>query len=124
MIALVRSKSGREKLAVITMLESTTLQEFQAREQEEQLARSLGTLAAALAHEIQNPLSGVKGILQLLDRELQNTKIKNTSISMMLAELDRVERLLKQLLLHSHPVPLEKILFNIHDLLNTVIRFE
>jgi len=123
-IAPVRSKSGRVKLAVITMLESTTLQEFQAREQEEQLARSLGTLAAALAHEIQNPLSGVRGMLQLLDRDLQNTKIKNTSISMMLAELDRVERLLKQLLLHSHPVPLEKILFDIHDLLNTVIRFE
>ena len=38
-IAPVRSKSGRVKLAVITMLESTTLQEFQAREQEEQLAR-------------------------------------------------------------------------------------
>ena len=63
-------------------------------------------------------------MLQLLDRDLQNTKIKNTSISMMLAELDRVERLLKQLLLHSHPIPLERILFDIHDLLNTVIRFE
>ena len=106
------------------MLESTALQEFQAREQEEQLAGSLWTLAAALAHEIQNPLGGVRGMLQLLDRDLRNTKIKNTSISMMLAELDRVERLLKQLLLQSHLVPLEKILFDIHDLLNTVIRFE
>ena len=95
MIAPVRSKSSRVKLTVITMLESTTLQEFQAREQEEQLARSLGTLAAALAHEIQNPLSGVRGMLQLLDRDLQNTKIKNTSISMMLAKLDRGKRLLK-----------------------------
>ncbi len=32
-------------------------------------------------------------MLQLLDRDLRNTKIKNTSISMMLTELDRVERL-------------------------------
>ena len=44
-------------------------------------------------------------MLQLLEHDLQNTKIKNASISMMLDELDRVEYLLMMLLLHSHPVP-------------------
>ncbi|MBC8258239.1 MAG: PAS domain-containing protein [SAR324 cluster bacterium] len=123
-IAPIRNKSGLVKKALLTLLESTTLQESQAREQEEQLARSLGTLVASLAHEIQNPLSGVKGMLQLLERDLNKAKIKNPSTGMMLAELDRVERLLKQLLLHSHQVPLEKTSFDVHDLLNTVIRFE
>ncbi len=52
-IAPVRNKTGKVKQAVITLLESTTLQETQAREQEEQLSRALGTLAASLAHEIQ-----------------------------------------------------------------------
>lgn len=123
-IAPVRNKYGRVKLAVITLLESTNLQESQAREQEEQLARSLGTLAASLAHEIQNPLSGVRGMLQLLERDLHKSKIKNSSIDMMLAELDRVERLLRQLLLHSHPMPLDLTSFDVHELLNTVILFE
>ena len=123
-IAPVRNKSGMVKQAVVTLLESTTLQETQAREQEEQLARSLGTLAASLAHEIQNPLSGVRGMLQLLERDLQNSKINNSTTGMMLAELDRVERLLKQLLFLSHTVPLEKTSFDVHNLLNTVIRFE
>ena len=123
-IAPVRNKTGKVKQAVITLLESTTLQETQAREQEEQLSRALGTLAASLAHEIQNPLSGVRGMLQLLERDLQKSKISNSSTGMMLAELDRVERLLKQLLLHSHPLPLELISFNVHELLNALIRFE
>jgi two-component system nitrogen regulation sensor histidine kinase GlnL len=123
-IAPVRNKTGKVKQAVITLLESTTLQETQAREQEEQLSRALGTLAASLAHEIQNPLSGVRGMLQLLERDLQKSKISNSSTGMMLAELDRVERLLKQLLLHSHPLPLELTSFDVHELLNTVIRFE
>ena len=123
-IAPVRNKTGKVKQAVITLLESTTLQETQAREQEEQLSRALGTLAASLAHEIQNPLSGVRGMLQLLERDLQESKISNSSTGMMLAELDRVERLLKQLLLHSHPLPLELTSFDVHELLNTVIRFE
>ena len=43
---------------------------------------------------------------------------------MVLAEIDRVERLLKQLLLHSGPIPLVASRFNIHELLNTVIQFE
>jgi len=43
---------------------------------------------------------------------------------MMLNELDRVERLLKQLLLHSGPMPLDSSRLNIHELLNTVIQFE
>jgi len=123
-IAPVRNKTGKVKQAVITLLESTTLQETQAREQEEQLSRALGTLAASLAHEIQNPLSGVRGMLQLLERDLQKSKISNSSIGMMLAELDRVERLLKQLLLHSHPLPLVLTSFDVHELLNAVIRFE
>ncbi len=123
-IAPVRNKTGKVKQVVITLLESTTLQETQAREQEEQLSRALGTLAASLAHEIQNPLSGVRGMLQLLERDLQKSKISNSSTGMMLAELDRVERLLKQLLLHSHPLPLELTSFDVHELLNTVIRFE
>ena len=123
-IAPVRNKTGKVKQAVITLLESTTLQETQAREQEEQLSRALGTLAASLAHEIQNPLSGIRGMLQLLERDLQKSKISNSSTGMMLAELDRVERLLKQLLLHSHPLPLVLTSFDVHELLNTVIRFE
>ena len=123
-IAPVFNKSGLVKQAVITLLESTNLLESQAREQEEQLARSLGKLAASLAHEKQNPLSGVRGMLQLLERDLNEAKIKNTSTEMMLSELDRVERLLKQLLLHSQPMPLEISSFDVHGLLNTVILFE
>ena len=43
---------------------------------------------------------------------------------MTLNEIDRVERLLKQLLLHSGPMSLDSSRFNIHELLNTVIQFE
>ena len=123
-IAPVRNESGIVDKALITLLESTAHQEFQARELEEKLSSSLGELAGAMAHEIQNPLSGIKGMLQLMQRELQSIKIKNNSISMVLNEIDRVERILKQLLLHSGPMPLDSSRFNIHELLNTVIQFE
>ena len=79
-IAPVRNESGIVDKALITLLESTAHQEFQARELEEKLSSSLGELAGAMAHEIQNPLSGIKGMLQLMQRELQSTKIKNNPV--------------------------------------------
>lgn len=63
-------------------------------------------------------------MLQLLDLDLQNTKINKTFISMRLTELDWVTLLLDQLLLHSHLVPLDKSLFDIFDLQNTIISLE
>lgn len=123
-ISPVLDNSDKVENVVITILENTNLHENQEREHEEQLAISLGTLASDLAHEIQNPLSGIKGILQLLERDLDNTKINTTYTSMMLNELERIERLLKQLLFHSQPMLIDKTSFNIHELLNTIIDFE
>ena len=123
-IAPIRGELDIIKSVVITILESTNFHESQKREYEEQLAISMGILAADLAHEIQNPLSGIKGILQLLERDLKKTKINTEYTIMMIAELERIERLLKQLLFHSQPMHLEKTSFDVHELLDTVINFE
>ena len=79
-ISPVLDNSDKVKNVVITILENTNLHENQEREHEEQLAISLGTLASDLAHEIQNPLSGIKGLLQLLERDLGNTNINRDHI--------------------------------------------
>ncbi len=123
-IAPVRDEFDVIKRVVITILESTSFHESQKRDYEEQLSISMGILAADLAHEIQNPLSGIKGILQLLERDLKKTKINTNYTKMMISELERIERLLKQLLFHSQTMILEKTKFNVHELLDTVINFE
>ena len=43
---------------------------------------------------------------------------------MMFSEIERIERLLKQLLMHSHPMPIKSQSFNLHELLDTVLSFE
>lgn len=99
------------------------------RELEEDLKRSdrlamLGTLAAGLAHEIKNPLGGIKGAAQLLRRELGQNPPLAQYTDIMVREADRVNLLIEQLLDLSRPAQLQLAPLNIHELLDDVLLLE
>ncbi len=96
------------------------------RELEEDLKRSdrlaiLGTLAAGLAHEIKNPLGGIKGAAQLLRRSMARDPSLTEYTDIMIREVDRVNVLIEQLLDLSRPVNLDLIALNIHELLDDLL---
>jgi two-component system nitrogen regulation sensor histidine kinase GlnL len=99
------------------------------KEMEEDLKRSdrlslLGTLAAGLAHEIKNPLGGIKGAAQLLSREMEGKASLLEFTDIMIREVDRVNQLIEQLLDLSHPSELFIESLNIHELLDHVLFLE
>ncbi len=110
--------------AVILVHDHTHHYHIREKEQEMAILDSIGTFVSSVAHEIQNPLSGIKGATQLLQRDLESAAMSTASTQMILKELNRIDRLVKELLLHSQPMPLEYSTFNLHELLNTVIWFE
>ncbi len=116
--------AGTTEQVLITLLESTRFNTARQHERETEQAQDVGTLLSMLAHEIQNPLSGIKGMLQLLEGDLKDSGMDAVPTEMMFSEIERIERLLQQLLLHSHPMPLSPVQINLHELLNTVIGFE
>ena len=81
------------------------------KELEEDLKRAdrlalMGTLAAGLAHEIRNPLGGIKGAAQLLRRSVDGDPTVREFIDIMIREVDRVNQLIEQLLDLSRPAQL------------------
>ena len=71
-------------------------------------------LGKGLAHEIKNPLGGIRGAAQLLEREQSADHIKEYT-SIIIEEVDRLKDLVDQFL---HNKPLEPAQhFNIHELL-------
>jgi len=99
------------------------------RELEEDLKRSdrlalLGTLAAGLAHEIKNPLGGIKGAAQLLRRKLARDPALAEYTDIMIREVNRVNGLIEQLLDLSRPTRLHLKTLNIHRLLDEVLLLE
>ncbi len=69
--------------------------------QSEKLAM-VGQLAAGAAHEIKNPLTSVKGFIQLLQKELENTP-KGDYINIIIAEIDRVNTIINEFLKLAKP---------------------
>ena len=99
------------------------------RELEEDLKRSdrlatLGTLGAGLAHEIKNPLGGIKGAAQLLRRALAAEPAFTEYTDIITREVDRIDHLMEQLLNLSRPAKLDLGCLNIHEILDQVLLLE
>jgi two-component system nitrogen regulation sensor histidine kinase GlnL len=76
-------------------------------------------LVRNLAHEIKNPLGGIRGSAQLLERELANDHLKEYT-QVIIEEVDRLQDLMQRLL-SSHRV-MQPTLVNIHEILERVRR--
>lgn len=84
------------------------------------VARSIAAMAAMLAHEVKNPLSGIKGAAQLLDNTVSgDDKILTTLI---IDEVERICALVERIDLFSAPPLHQRQPVNIHQVLEHVRR--
>ena len=65
---------------------------------------SLGRLAAGLAHEIKNPLAGIRGVMELMRDDADDPEQRELFVQVV-NELDRVDEIIHLLLSFARPVP-------------------
>ena len=81
-------------------------------------ARSVTAMAAMLAHEVKNPLSGIRGAAQLLEQDADPAGRELTQL--ICDETDRIVALLDRMEAFSDHCPLERSAVNIHEVLDRV----
>ncbi len=99
---------------------------FEQVQQAERL-KTTGQMAAAVAHEIRNPLTVVKGFLQYYKEDAELNENFKRNLSLMIDELHTAEHVISQFLAMAKPdqakltnsVDIEVVLNDVSELLNT-----
>jgi len=93
------------------------------QERNRQRAAELDRLAAQLAHEINNPLSGIRGAAQLLGRRIGDRSDLCEYTDLIVRQVDRITGLVEALMALEAPLARHERL-NIHRVLNEVMLLE
>jgi two-component system, NtrC family, nitrogen regulation sensor histidine kinase GlnL len=106
---------------VIVMLQERTIAEKMDRQLTHRgAARSVSALAAMLAHEIKNPLSGIRGAAQLLEQSVADEDRGLTQL--ICEEADRIVKLVDRMEVFTDERPIERETVNMHSVLEHVKR--
>ncbi|MCP3762466.1 HAMP domain-containing histidine kinase [Domibacillus sp. A3M-37] len=90
-------------LYYLTYVRMQKQQAYYKEVQESERIKTAGQLAAAFAHEIRNPLTVVKGFLQLYEQDSAYDHHAKKHFSLMINELDMAEEVISQFLAVSKP---------------------
>jgi two-component system, NtrC family, nitrogen regulation sensor histidine kinase GlnL len=106
---------------VVVMLQERTIADKMDRQLTHRgAARSLSAMGSMLAHEIKNPLSGIRGAAQLLDTAVSDDD--RALCRLICDETDRIVSLVDRMEAFSDGRPVERGPVNIHEVLDHVRR--
>jgi two-component system, NtrC family, nitrogen regulation sensor histidine kinase GlnL len=81
-------------------------------------ARSMAAIGRTLAHEIKNPLAGIRGAAQLLVRDANENELQ--LVNLIVEETDRVRRLIDRMESFGDEAPIDFATINVHASLERV----
>ena len=105
-------------ILVLTLHERAMVDKVDRQLTHRSAARSITAMAAMLAHEVKNPLSGIRGAAQLLEQDADEAGRELTRL--ICDETDRIVALVDRMEAFSDHRPIEREAVNIHEILERV----
>jgi two-component system nitrogen regulation sensor histidine kinase GlnL len=103
---------------VVALHQQTIARKIGSQISRQRTVRSVTAMASLLAHEVKNPLSGIRGAAQLLSRNAEDGDRELTSL--ICDETDRICDLIDRIDVFSDRRPVERSEVNIHQVLKHV----
>jgi two-component system, NtrC family, nitrogen regulation sensor histidine kinase GlnL len=122
--SLISDGTGQVRGTVLALRDQTGIRELEERLQRSDRLAALGTVAAGVAHEIRNPLAGLRGAAQLLEGEPDFPPALREYTSVIVKEVDRLGAIVERLL--SFATPRGPVLrsCNLHEILDGLFFLE
>lgn len=109
--------SDTDRLIGHVLVEATPTAEFAGDDPAQLLPAALHASLRGLAHEVRNPLAGLRGAAQLLERRVEDVEARRY-LDVIRAETDRLHALVERLLTPSPPQPLVEVV--LHEVIERV----
>lgn len=100
---LLTDRKGKVNGALCTFRDITERKKIEERIEQVDRLSSLGELAAGLAHEIRNPLTGIKTSVQVLKNRLDEEQLNSSIYNNIISEIERMNELVKDILNFAKP---------------------
>ena len=81
----------------------TSRVQIEGRLREQEALAKLGEMAAVIAHEIKNPLAGIRGAIQVFGGRMMRDGTNTQVLNEIVARIDALDRMMKDLLLFARP---------------------
>jgi len=120
--AVLRDAEEKESGQVYLFTDITAVKHLEERLRRSERLASLGNLAAGVAHEIRNPLSSIKGFATILGGRFKKDEGSQQLAEVMVREVDRLNRVVTELLDFARPTELQKRLCACRDILENSLR--
>jgi two-component system nitrogen regulation sensor histidine kinase GlnL len=105
---------------VLAIQERALAERMRGQEQFRGAARSMTSISALLAHEIKNPLAGIRGAAELIQNHPDGDNRALTELIM--AETDRIAALLTRMENLAGGKPIDRLPVNVHEIVDHSIR--
>jgi two-component system sensor histidine kinase HydH len=100
----LRDESGRFAGSILLFKDLTEVHALRREIARHQRLATVGRLAAGVAHEIRNPLSSIKGFATYFRERYHDNPQDSQTAAIMIQEVDRLNRVVSQLLEFARPV--------------------
>jgi PAS domain S-box-containing protein len=120
---LLKDENGEVFGAYVIFKDVTNLRSLEEQVQRSDRLAMIGQIAAGTAHEIRNPLTSIKGFLQVFKKlfEEKGFMREHAYTEIMLGEIDRINDLVNEFLLLSKPKNSVLTKVNVSDVIRTIL---
>lgn len=122
--SLLADQQGEAKGGVLVLRDLTHIRELEERVRRTDHLAALGTLVAGIAHEIRNPLMGIRGAAQLLRAEPALPPTFKECTEVIIREVDRLNTLVMGMLSFAKPSAPRLLECNVNQILEEILALE
>jgi PAS domain S-box-containing protein len=101
----IRDDSGKLVGSSSVLKDVTSYRSLERQLADAEHLATLGELSAGLAHEIKNPLAGIKGAIDVIRDSLPPTDVHREILGDVIHEVNRIDKIVRDLLNYAKPKP-------------------